>query len=273
MIDKPAPLGLAGTTVLKTATILPRGNPPMPPVESIQDRAREASGASALNEVSDLQAELKHEYALRFSPQADYREKVWQILTSDFFQQYIPRDGSVLDLGCGWGQFINNIRCPTRYGMDLNPETLERLNPDVAFVCADCSQRWPLDSDSLDVVFTSNFFEHLRHKDDLKNTLREVHRCLKPGGKIICMGPNIKYTGGAYWDFWDHYLPLTELALSEVLTMGGFQVTECTPRFLPYTMVGKREAPLWILRLYLRMRFAWRFFGSQFLVVAERPGL
>jgi hypothetical protein len=29
-------------------------------------------------------------------------------------------------------------------------------------------------------------------------------------GEIILIGPNIKYTGEAYWDFWDHLLPLTE---------------------------------------------------------------
>ncbi len=221
--------------------------------------------------VSSLQRELQHEYALRFTPLAEYRQQVWRVLTSSFFQQYIAEDGAVLDLGCGWGEFINHIRSRTKYGMDLNPATFDRLNSDVAFLCADCSLAWPLDNDSLDVVFTSNFFEHLRSKEDLKNTLSQAHRCLKPGGRIICMGPNIRHTGGAYWDFWDHHLALTDVALSEGLTMEGFRVTRCIPRFLPYTMVGKRPAPIWAVKLYLKMPFLWRFFGQQFLLMAEKP--
>ena len=234
---------------------------------------QQIAGSLASDVVSDLQSELKREYSLRFSSTEDYREKIWKILTSEFFQQYIPAKSAVLDLGCGWGQFINNIRCQKKYGMDLNPESRERLSPEVGFLCVDCSKTWPLERDSLDVVFTSNFFEHLRTKDDLKSTLREARRCLKPGGKIICMGPNIKYIGGAYWDFWDHYLELTELSLSEALTIEGFQIKECTPKFLPYTMVGKRESPLWAVRLYLHLPFAWRFFGQQFLVVAEKSNV
>lgn len=221
--------------------------------------------------VSIYQQELQHEYALRFTPLADYRQRVWQVLTASFFQQYIPADGTVLDLGCGWGEFINHIHSRTKYGMDLNPETFDRLNADVAFLCADCSSAWPLDDGALDVVFTSNFFEHLRTKEDLKNTLAQAYRCLKPGGRIICLGPNIRHTGGAYWDFWDHYLALTDVSLAEGLTMGGFRVTRSVPRFLPYTMVGKRQAPLWAVRLYLKLPILWRHFGHQFLLIAEKP--
>ena len=231
---------------------------------------QQIAGSLVSDVVSDLQAELKREYSLRFSSTEDYREKVWKILTAEFFQRYIPANAEVLDLGCGWGQFINNIRCQKKYGMDLNPESRERLKPEVGFLCVDCSKPWPLKPDTLDVVFTSNFFEHLRSKDDLKNTLREALRCLKPGGKIICMGPNIKYVGGSYWDFWDHYLELTEMSLSEALTMEGFRVNECTPKFLPNTMVGKRQSPIWAVRLYLRLKLAWNLFGGQFLVVAEK---
>jgi SAM-dependent methyltransferase len=223
------------------------------------------------NDVSDFQRELQFEYSLRFTPLGNYREKVWKILTANFFQRLIPENGSVLDLGCGWGEFINSIRSPTRFGMDLNPDTLDRLDPAVAFVCADCSDAWPLDNESLDVVFTSNFLEHLPDKDRLKSTLAQAYRCLRTGGKIICMGPNIRYTGGAYWDFWDHYLPLTELSLSEVLTISGFRVTDCVPRFLPYSMVRQKQMPLWVLKVYLKAPVFWRFIGSQFLVVAEKP--
>jgi SAM-dependent methyltransferase len=120
-------------------------------------------------------------------------------------------------------------------------------------------------------VFTSNFFEHLPDKATLGKTLDQALRCLKPGGKLIAMGPNIKFLPGIYWDFWDHYLPLTEISLSEGLMTRGFEVTLCLDRFLPYTLARTRRYPLIFLKVYLRLKPAWRFFGKQFLVVAEKP--
>ena len=34
---------------------------------------------------------------------------------------------------------------------------------------------------------------------------------------MIALGPNIKYLPGSYWDFWDHFLCLTEMSLGEAL--------------------------------------------------------
>jgi hypothetical protein len=84
------------------------------------------------------------------------------------------------------------------------------------------------------------------------------------------MGPNIKYVSGAYWDFWDHYLPLTELSLSEGLETNGFAVEICHARFLPYTMVKARRYPTFLLVCYLRLPWVWRFAGKQFLIVARK---
>jgi hypothetical protein len=86
------------------------------------------------------------------------------------------------------------------------------------------------------------------------------------------MGPNIKFTEGRYWDFWDHYLPLTESSLAEGLRVRGFQIELCHDRFLPYTMVGGPTYPLWMLSLYLKLPILWRWKGEQFLVVARKPG-
>jgi hypothetical protein len=94
---------------------------------------------------------------------------------------------------------------------------------------------------------------------------------LKPGGTLIAMGPNIRCVPGAYWDFFDHYLPLTELSLAEVLRKEGFDVNVCIARFLPYTMSNRINYPLWTLRFYLSMRIAWPIFGKQFLVVGSKP--
>jgi SAM-dependent methyltransferase len=127
-----------------------------------------------------------------------------------------------------------------------------------------------LRNSTLDVVFTSNFFEHLPTKSVLRETMAEAFRCLRPGGRLVCLGPNIKCVPGAYWDYLDHYLPLTELSLKEGLELTGFQVDECLQRFLPYTMSTGLTPPLWTLSLYLKVPVAWSVFGKQFLVVASK---
>jgi SAM-dependent methyltransferase len=204
-------------------------------------------------------SDLERIYENRFSTAIDYRDQVWRVLTMGFFSRWIPADSSVLDLGCGYCEFINNIPAAKKYAMDLNPEAGRRAGAGVT---------WPLADGTLDVVFTSNFVEHLATKDMLERTLCEAARCLRSGGKLIAMGPNIRYVGGAYWDFYDHYLPLTELSFGEVLRKLGFLIDTNEPRFLPYTMSSGKRYPLWVLRTYLALRPAWRLFGKQFLIMA-----
>jgi SAM-dependent methyltransferase len=215
--------------------------------------------------------ELARMYARRFAQEHEYRSRVWTVLVPRVFQPYVRPDDSVLDLGCGYGQFINNVRCRSRFGMDLNPAAAAYMSPEVTFLQQDCAERWNLPNESLDVVFTSNFFEHLPSKPALSRTVEQAFRCLKPRGRLIAMGPNVKYVRGPYWDFWDHHIPLTELSLLELLEITGFRSARVVPRFLPYTMVNAPEYPLFLVSVYLRVPVLWRFWGKQFLVVVEKP--
>jgi SAM-dependent methyltransferase len=224
------------------------------------------------DELSTSGRELDRIYARRFANMDAYRAALWSVLVDEFFQALVPPNARILDLGCGYAQFINAIRAGTKYAMDLNPRARELAGPDVSFFLRDCSERWPLADNSLDIVFTSNFFEHLPDKNTLQRTMNEAARCLTPGGKIICLGPNIRYVGGAYWDFWDHHIPLSERTMTELLLLTGFKVHRCLPRFLPYTIAaGAGTPPLALVRAYLHMPFVWPMFGKQFLVVGRMP--
>jgi SAM-dependent methyltransferase len=223
------------------------------------------------NDLPHSASDLSRIYAQRFAANQEYRRKVWRILIDDYFSQFIPTSASVLDLGCGYGEFINGIRASRRFAMDLNQDAEKLLDSGVEFLCQDCSQEWPFSENSLDVVFTSNFFEHLPDKRTLGLTLDQASRTLKPGGKLIAMGPNVKHVPGEYWDFWDHYLPLTELSLSEALENRGMLIQQAIAKFLPYTMARGPQPPPWSVSIYLRLPFAWWIFGRQFLVIATKP--
>ena len=221
--------------------------------------------------MTDQVQDLKAIYNRRFSLNAAYRNRVWQALTASFFGSWIGPDATVLDLGCGYGEFINNVRAGRKLAMDLNPDAPKHLAKGVEFLEQDCSAEWPLPDQTLDVVFSSNFFEHLPDKICLKRALHQAFRCLKPGGRLIAMGPNIKCLSGAYWDFFDHHIPLSEASLGEALEIEGFAIEKIAPRFLPYTLVNSREYPIFLLKLYLALPCIWWIKGRQFLVVAVRP--
>ncbi|MFT3781135.1 MAG: class I SAM-dependent methyltransferase [Nibricoccus sp.] len=214
--------------------------------------------------------ELSRIYHRRFEGTANYRNKVWQILTAFFFSRWVAASDHVLDLGCGYGEFINNITAAKKFGMDLNPDAPKHLNHDVEFLHQDCSQRWQVSEASLDVIFTSNFFEHLPDKESLNKTLREAWRCLKVGGRLIALGPNVKFLHGRYWDFYDHHIALTEASLGEAMEVEGYSLEIVIPRFLPFTMVNAPRYPLALVRLYLSAPFMWKLKGQQFLVVAKK---
>jgi SAM-dependent methyltransferase len=208
-------------------------------------------------------ADLQQLYRARFEGRFDYRQKVWAVL-SQFFSRWIAPESAVLDLGCGWCEFINAVKCGRKFGMDLNPDAKRFANADVRILEQDCSTRWELDQESLDAVFTSNFLEHLPTKLGAEKALLEAHRTIKPGGHFICDGAEYPVC------FFDHHVPLTELSLSEILQKCGFDVEFCRARFLPYTMSRGRQYPVWMLRAYLSCPFLWRIAGKQFLVVARK---
>jgi len=215
--------------------------------------------------------ELSKIYQSRFSGQTDYRMRVWKILIRHLFHAWIPKEGEVLDLGAGHGEFINQIAAKVRWAMDLNPDTAGLLDPRIRFLRQSCSEPWPIGSNTLDLVFTSNFFEHLPNKTSLHQALHHAYQALKRGGHLVALGPNIRLVPGAYWDFWDHYLPLTERSLAEAGQLVGFTVERSLAATLPYSMSQGFQPPLWAVRVYLAMPILWRFFGKQFLVVLRKP--
>jgi SAM-dependent methyltransferase len=214
--------------------------------------------------------ELADEYILRFGKITQYRTQVWKLLCREFFQQFIDQDSTVLDLGCGWGEFINAIAARHKFGMDLNPDSPNHLKSDVKFVHHDCSKEWPLADGTFDAVFSSNFFEHLPSKSALATAISEGARVLKPGGKLMCMGPNVRFVKSQYWDFYDHHLPLSDRSLVEIIRLAGLSPIIVLPRFLPYTMAQGWRPPMYLISWYLRFPIFWNFLGKQFLVVAKK---
>jgi SAM-dependent methyltransferase len=214
---------------------------------------------------------LSHLYRERFAvDDRAFKERAWAILCERVFQPLIRRSDTVLDLGAGHCEFINTIVCGRKLAVDLNPEVARHAG-DAEFIQTNGTDLSAIDAGSVDVVFSSNFLEHLPDKQAVLKTLDECHRVLSESGTLIILMPNIRYLNGRYWDYFDHHTPLTHFSLAEALDLARFKAIRVLPRFLPYT-VKQRSVPksTLLLRVYLRLPFLWPLFGRQMLVVARR---
>jgi hypothetical protein len=84
------------------------------------------------------------------------------------------------------------------------------------------------------------------------------------------MGPNYKYAYREYFDFADHTVCLTEMGVAEHLAGAGFNISKIHARFLPMSFRGGLPVNKFLVQTYLKMPFAWRFFGKQFLLLARK---
>jgi SAM-dependent methyltransferase len=106
-------------------------------------------------------------------------------------QKYISKHSIVVDVACGYGEFINNINASKKIAIDLNPDARNYLKSDVEFKLIK-ALNLSLIGRGVDIVFTSNFLEHLPDKYTLDAFLDKVKVVLKPHGKFIVLGPNLR---------------------------------------------------------------------------------
>jgi len=220
----------------------------------------------------DLGAErLDDLYRDRFDSEAAGRNALWKVLCSDFFQKWVPKDATVLDVAAGHCEFVNNIEAGRKIAIDASPGVKRLADANVeTHVCRSDEMSGIADGE-VDVVFVSNFFEHI-DRSAILATLVEIRRVLKPTGRLLVLQPNIRFCAKDYWMFFDHITPVDDRALDEAFGLTGFETVKCIPRFLPYTTKQRLPAAPWLVKVYLRLKPAWRLLGAQsFMVAAPVP--
>jgi SAM-dependent methyltransferase len=194
------------------------------------------------------------------------RDVVWRTLYQHHFARLISPDDCVLELGAGYGSFINAVVARRRIAVDSWEGFVPHLQPQIEHRTCDVTDLSFLEPASVNFVFASNLFEHVSQAD-FASVLSQLRRALSVGGTLTILQPNYYYSYREYFDDYTHRTVYTHTSLCDFLNAHGWDVIECRPRFLPLTV--KSRLPAWpaLIRLYLLS--PWKPLGKQMLLRAR----
>ncbi len=195
------------------------------------------------------------------------RELVWKTLCSNFFGRLVEPEFHVLELGAGYGHFINNIRCRQKTAIDQWPGLLKYVQPGVSAHLCSVTDLSCIEDNSIDFVFASNLFEHLTQQD-FALCLAQVRRKLRKGGTLNILQPNYRFAYKEYFDDYTHVSVYTDNSIADFLAANGFRVTEKVPGFLPFS-IKSTTGPVrpWLIKLYLSS--PWKPSAKQMFLRAQ----
>jgi SAM-dependent methyltransferase len=107
-------------------------------------------------------------------------------------RRYGPRQGKVLELGCGLGHLLEWLMDRYQvFGCDINSYALShaRLNvPKGHFFLLSADEPFPFAGGSFDILIAKHVVEHLHHPEE---SIAEMSRVLNTNGLLLLVTPNL----------------------------------------------------------------------------------
>jgi SAM-dependent methyltransferase len=191
------------------------------------------------------------------------REVLWRTLCRYHFSRLISENDCVLELGAGYGSFINHVVAKRRIAVDSWEGFVHYLEPRIEGRVGDVTDLSFIQPSSVNFVFASNLFEHLS-QDDFASVLCQLKQGLAGNGTLNILQPNYYYSYREYFDDYTHRTVYTHTSICDFLQAHGYQVIECRPRFLPLTIKSRLPVSPVLIRLYLSS--PWKPLGKQMFI-------
>lgn len=105
----------------------------------------------------------------------------------DIFSKHIPKNHSILDIGCGYGRTLNELfekGFTELYGIDFSKNMISRGKkqfPHLNLVCTD-SKTLAFENNTFDAVLILAVLTSIISDDDQRQLISEIKRVLKPHG-------------------------------------------------------------------------------------------
>jgi SAM-dependent methyltransferase len=212
-------------------------------------------------------SEMSREYFQTRLPYDPRREVLWRVLYRDYFSRLIADTDCVLELGAGYGHFINQVRTQKAIAVDSWEGFTDYLRPGIEARVGDVTDLSFLASSSIDFMFASNLFEHLS-QNEFASVLSQLKRILASDGTLNLLQPNYYYASREYFDDYTHRTIYSHTSICDFLEANGYRVIECKPRFLPLTIKSRLPVSPFLIRLYLHS--PWKPLGKQMFIRAVR---
>lgn len=133
-----------------------------------------------------------------------YRRLIIKPNLNRFLQKHFAPGSMLLHAGCGSGQVDADLHQHLRItAADISPEALQlyaRYNPQAHRIEHASIFDLPYEEASFDGVYNLGVVEHFSH-ESIRLMLREFHRVLKPGGKVLIFWPHQRATSVAVLGF------------------------------------------------------------------------
>jgi SAM-dependent methyltransferase len=154
------------------------------------------------------------------------RNIIASFLSSLFSSREGPKP-SILDVGCGTGANLELLdQFGVAEGVDVSADALEFCRQrGLVRVRQGAAEKLPYESGTFDLVTGLDVVEHL--DDDLAG-LREMHRVLKPDGRILLFVPAFMFLWGVQDDVSNHRRRYTLKELKQRVREAGFEVERAT---------------------------------------------
>jgi SAM-dependent methyltransferase len=119
----------------------------------------------------------------------------------------------------------------------------------------------------MDIIFSSNFLEHL-DTAELDRLLPKIHNALRKKGRLILLQPNYRLCADNYFDDETHQTIFSDTNITPFLNKYNFNVIKLVPGLLPFSMKSRLPKIPLMVRLYLNSPI--RPFSAQMYIVAEK---
>ena len=178
------------------------------------------------------------------------RATVWRALWQYYFSRQIEPDFCVLDMGCGYGDFINAVRARRRIAIDRWPDFPQHVEQGVETIVGPIDDLSRMEAGSIDFAFASNLFEHLQQTEFVQ-VLERLRPKLSARGTLNILQPNYRYAFREYFDDYTHVAVYSHVSLADLLTANGYEVFDVRPRFLPLTVKSRLPVSPLLIAAYL----------------------
>jgi SAM-dependent methyltransferase len=135
------------------------------------------------------------------------------------FTRHFDRGDRLLDVGCGSAWLGNHFDHYT--GIEASAEeTARAVARGLNVVQGDANDPLPFEDASFDAVMLKDVLEHLQHP---VSAVREVHRVLRPGGRVYASSPDAQRW---VWDDYTHVRPFSRKAYRLLFRDQGFEIEQ-----------------------------------------------